>query len=413
MKTSVFSPQRVFVFVTLCLLASLTWSCKKDDVSARTNSEILFTLKVKGMFPDQGTTHVIVSGADGSLIDYKQVTPNTDIVFTKPDNYSANELMVTYLYRPKAPFANNYSLTTTQNVAVGSEWTWDIPPATPTLSQANIQVTNVPSNVVMLKSPATSITNYEQSLKSGVSYPIQLYPALKEIWLQLEYNGSQPNTYYLLKDVQANGTYIVDLSQFKPGNNKSIAMKESGFSMDVTTFGMIQQTISQVVFENGIQKSPELQDQILSSVTVTYPTTTVDNFWMYSQWKKKLPQSSIYSIEQLNLFFTEKTIPDVLPTLDANFEIEKSSLQDFRMTTTGTYDSYGIFWNNGITNPTVASPSVNWNIAGKAATVVTLTKLPEIPQELLNTTLAAFKCTGASLGKGTGENESSRTKLLR
>ncbi|MDJ1491288.1 hypothetical protein QNI19_00015 [Cytophagaceae bacterium DM2B3-1] len=396
----------VLVIFALSTFVGILSGCKEENISAHTTSETIFTLQVKAISDPQNKKYVVVGDQNGNVLSYKELKANTTLTFNKPENYTGNELTITYIYW-NATY-NSYNLVTTQQVKTGSEWTWDngIPAAPPTYSAA-FQVTNVPPNIFRLVASSSG----NGSLQPGISYPLTLHQTSENIRMRLEYTDTQPNKYYLLQNVQPNKNYIVDLSAFETGISKTLTLKESGFGLQIVSMGIIKENKSEGVFEDGITRHPNLE-QPITSFYVTYPNVSVDNFWMYTALDKDLSQSTLYEKEQLQVFLTSSSIPDVLPTLDADFEVQNASFQNFQMTTTGEHDSYTVGWSKVVANPTPDNPTLSWAIIGNSQGVVTA-QLPSVPQELIQTIPADLKCRYIQLSKGSGENTSSRTKMLK
>ncbi|MDJ1481276.1 hypothetical protein QNI16_12330 [Cytophagaceae bacterium YF14B1] len=380
--------------------------CKEENISARTTSETIFTLQVKAISDPLNKKYVVVGDKDGNVLSYKELLANTTLTFNRPENYTGKELTITYVYW-NATY-NSYNLITTQQVQTGSEWTWDngVPEASPTYSAA-FQVTNVPPNVFRLVSSSSG----NGGLQPGVSYPLTLYKTSENIRMRLEFTDNQPNKYYLLQNVQANKTYTVDLSAFETGISKTLTLKEPGFGLQIVSMGITRQNKSEGVFEDGIIRHPNLE-QPITSFHVTYPNVSVDNFWLYAALDKDLSQSTLYEKEQLQVFLTSSSIPEVLPTLDADIEVQNTSAQNFQMTTIGEYDSYTVGWTKAVANPTPSNPTLSWALIGNSQGVVTA-QLPSVPQELIQTIPVDLKCRYIQLSKGSGENTSSRTRMLK
>ncbi|WP_314512260.1 hypothetical protein [Xanthocytophaga agilis] len=398
--------KHILLLFVLSTFFGLVSGCKDENISARTTSETIFTLEVKTISDPLNKKYVVVGDENGTVLSYKELQANTTLTFDKPENYTGNELTITYIYW-NATY-NSYNLITTKHVQTGSEWTWDngVPAAPPTYS-ASFHVTNIPPNVFRLVSNSSG----NGGLQPGVSYPLTLYQTSENIRMRLEFTDNQPNKYYLLQNVQANKTYTVDLSAFETGISKTLTVKESGFGLSLVSMGIIHQNKSEGVFEDGILRHPHLE-QPISSFHVTYPNVSVDNFWMYTALDKDLSQSTLYEKEQLQVFLTNSSIPDVVPTLDADFEVQNTSAQNFQMTTTGEYDSYTIGWSKVVANPTPSNPTLSWAIIGNSQAVVT-TQLPSVPQELIQTASLDLKCRYIQLNKGSGDNTSSRTRMLK
>ncbi len=386
--------RRLVATACLCLLLCLTLSCRNEEVPA--GSEKLFTLTVAKIVdkpdlfhqtPGQNTYYVVVGDASGKTIAYKELQPNTVFDFAQPRGFSGSELTISFLYRsPKT----GYLLKTYRNVPVGASWKANdldedsvgtIPPA----YQASFTVTNVPSGIAYLTASSGYSRNPE--VNSGVTYKLNLpRPAGNQVWLQIGFTDNRPNRFFLLRNAEAGKTYEVDLATFEPGNAESMRLKESN-SLIWTWVKGRQQNQWHTLFDSyGPNYGP-----VVPAFSFYYPNTTFTDFQLYAYLRKELPQSTLYNDEQQHVEGIFTSLPETLPTLDADFTVQSNAPGSFSMSTTGVFDYYTV---QGYMQGEPGSTSLLWAVTGKAEPNIEFS-FPQLPTEIFPKPSFEVKLTNA------------------
>lgn len=388
MKALLFSPQRVCVFVTLCLLGCLTWSCKKDDVSARVNGDALFTLQVNKIVdkpdvyyqtPGQNKYYVVVGDASGKLIDYKQLTPQTTFTFTKPEGFTDTELTISYVsYSPKY----GYFIQSSRNIPVGESWVATHLDADATQSpipqeyQLKVRVSNIPGSAKGL----TSLNDYitRSGLQTNTDYIVKTNKSSgNNLWFRLDYTN-QPPRFFLLSNATANQSYTLDLSKFENGIAKSMKIaKPVPVNWAAVTGTSTTSSSSLFVLQNEPEIGTVANTPLIDKIDFYIPGEAFTKINIYAS----IYQSSLSNTNnaQSYLYGNFESVPDTLPLIKADFTVTKNADNSFSMSTSGAYTMYRI---NGRIDRTPQNTSVNWSVAGKAQTNVSFL-YPEIPTALI------------------------------
>ncbi len=398
MKTLLFSFQRIVAFACLLLLAVTGWSCKKDDVSARTQAGTLFTLKINKIVdkpdvfyqtPGQNKYYVVVGDASGKLIDYKQLTPQTTFAFDKPEGFADTELTVSYVsYSPKY----GYFVSSYRNIPVGQQWVaTHLDEVTNSVSiqpsQAKVRVTNIPANAQSLSSLSenSSLSN----LATNTDYPIQFSKAFgNNVWFRLNYTN-QPPRFFLLQNATANQTYTLDLSLFELGVAKHMA-----FSKHIPLFWMYVASTPSSDFNSffWIDNNMSSQTPLVDKIDYYVPNATFSDYQI---------QAAVYQTkdnadnDQSQISGTFETLPETLPLIEADFAVTTNSPGSFAMTTTGVYDAYMV---SSVLNGATASSSVAWGIYGKPQPTVSIS-YPEIPAAIVSIPTQQLKVQTVNLSE--------------
>jgi hypothetical protein len=396
MKILVFSPQRVFVFVTLCWLAGVSWSCKKDDVSARVTGDAIFTLQVNKIIdkpdifyqtPGKNKYYVVVGDASGKVINYKELTPQTTFTFDKPEGFTDTELTISYVsYSPK----HGFFVQSYRNIPVGQSWVathldeGTTPPQSQ-LHQAKVRVSNIPANVKGLFSLSSNAVF--ANLQTNTDYDLQLaQPTGNNLWFRLEYNN-QPPRFLSLSTVAANQTYTLDLSKFEAGVAKRIAL-----SKPTPLYWMFVAGTPAPDFHTlfSMDNNTASQTPLIDKVDFYVPNATFSSHTI---------QAAVYQTfnnttnEQSQIMGVFETLPAKLPLIEADFQVTQNTNAGFGMTTNGTFDIYTA---TSTIDAQPASNSINWGIYGKAQPAVSFT-YPALPAAIVSVPTGKLKIQTVTL----------------
>ncbi len=286
------------------------------------------------------------------------------------------ELTISFLYRsPKL----GHTVSTFRNVPMGSTWKMndldkDSIPAKPVPYKAQIQAVNVPPHVAYLC--ASSDFSRITDVKPGVNYPVNLtQPSGNEVWLRLEFTDGQPARFFLLQHAEANKTYPGDLSKFEAGRVQTIQLKEPDAVMWARIRGKQQDQVHTLfIFDPYPFPDPSLAN----AFSFYYPSAAFTGFTVDAYTRKETPQSNGYSDDQQQVYGSFETLPQTLPTLEADAAVQYNAAGRFRMTTTGDFDAYVV---QGYTQGTPLNTSLHWIVTGKAQ-ADTEFSFPEMPAEI-------------------------------
>jgi hypothetical protein len=401
----------MLIFFLAATILGLTWGCERESISARTNSETLFTLKVNQLVdrgdlflqtPGQNKYYIVISDMAGKLIDYKELTSNTTFTFDKPEGFSGSEFMFTTVFRSALHYTY---VNTTQNVPVGSQWRMypleplgPVPPQ-PTYGKASLRLTNVPNGIARLFSNHPSVQAYG-GLKSNTDYDLLLRDnSATDIWLGIDFqDNSKPTRYFLLRGVTPNSTHTVDMTAFAEGRSPLLAFPSAGYKIDAAFFWVNWRNNLITTYESPTW--PQSADKRFDALKVSLPNADFENYGMYAIISKDLAAgSSAYNWENHTVSVLESPIPEKFPVIQADFSLQSSSSRECRFTTTGNYNAFGIHWANSNPDqqkPTADNPSVFWGVSGKPQSSIAV-QLPDVPPQLLPNKFSPLKCTTISL----------------
>lgn len=322
------------LIIALIILGTIG-SCKKSISSSGVSYLFKATFTDGWLQPNDGEGVIFLSDENGNVLAERTWLGNDSFEMELNEGIDTQPQTINVTTVIKRSNSDRHTITTNMGIPAGTSWTWKGFPS------SNIDFDNPPYNLdpdfqnvpdhdgYAIASKWNSKVYYRYTLPSS-DFPF--YESPMDIYIKLNTTNSGVK-YYWLNNV-VDGSRTVDLSNMSSASSKTINLNGNQEGYRQYLYGIVnpgQRYHGRYYLDYGRDYNPT------NSFQVYYPPSTFTDF-----------RTSIYYYDELGVSewyqSTYGDIPSTFTKINADFEFEHTSIDNFEISVTGDYTEISSIW---------------------------------------------------------------------